>query len=128
MTPTKLKTYGEFLHGRNWQSALARDLQVSSRTIRNWLSGKHTIPPRIEPELLELAAAHYIKLKLLNIMPSANIPVEVKFRAESMLRTLTKLDEISSLIGGNAGGVNFVKDGNVLIPQDKWQKAVMLLN
>lgn len=88
MTPTKLKTYGEFLHGRNWQSALARDLRISDRSIRNWLSGKHQIPARIEGELIEFAAAHLIKLRALNIPVAAAMPIEVKFRAEAMLATL----------------------------------------
>lgn len=89
MTPTKLKTYGEFLHGRNWQCALARDLIISDRSVRNWMSGKHQIPARIESELIELAAAHYIKLKALNQPITAHIPVEVKFRADEMLKQLT---------------------------------------
>ena len=88
MTPTKLKTYGEFLHGRNWQCALARDLRISDRSIRNWVSGKHQIPARIEEELTELAAAHYIKLKALNMPVGAAMPVEVKFRADEMLASL----------------------------------------
>jgi transposase-like protein len=38
MTPELLKRAGEALYGPRWQSALARDLGVSDRTIRRWVA------------------------------------------------------------------------------------------
>ena len=35
---------GEALYGPQWQSALARDLKVSSRTVRRWASGESPVP------------------------------------------------------------------------------------
>lgn len=76
MTPTKLKTYGEFLHGEYWMRPLARDLHINDRTVRRWVQ-KENIPPRIESELLALSAAHYIRIKLLGLpipqLPDARI-------------------------------------------------------
>lgn len=77
MTPTKLKTYGEFLHGEYWMRPLARDLHINDRTVRRWASGACAMPPRIESELLALSTAHYIRLKLLGLpipeLPDARI-------------------------------------------------------
>ncbi len=42
---------GEALHGPNWQEATARDLGVSSRSVRYWLAGRHDIPIGIWIEL-----------------------------------------------------------------------------
>jgi hypothetical protein len=36
---TRLRTTGERLHGARWQTALARDLNVSDRRVRQWLAG-----------------------------------------------------------------------------------------
>lgn len=34
-----LKIAGEALYGRQWQTPLSRDLQITDRTIRNWAAG-----------------------------------------------------------------------------------------
>ena len=39
-----LKLAGEALYGERWQSPLSRDLGVTDRTIRNWLSNRHERP------------------------------------------------------------------------------------
>jgi hypothetical protein len=43
MSPDELRKIGEGLYGKRWQTALARTLPVSSRSVRYWLSGKHPI-------------------------------------------------------------------------------------
>lgn len=76
MTSTKLKTYGEFLHGEYWMRPLARDLHINDRTVRRWANG-HPISKTVESELLALSAAHYIRLKLLGLpippLPDARV-------------------------------------------------------
>ena len=49
-----LRTCGVVLHGGRWRTSLAPDLQVTERTIRNWLAGDHPIPPDVMPKLLRL--------------------------------------------------------------------------
>lgn len=43
---------GQALYGQQWQSALARDLWVSDRTMRRWAARGH--PARVNAELLRL--------------------------------------------------------------------------
>jgi DNA-binding transcriptional regulator YiaG len=45
---------GRALYGPIWQSALARDLGVSDRTVRRWAAGAN-IPRRVYADLLLLA-------------------------------------------------------------------------
>jgi hypothetical protein len=45
---------GEALYGPQWQSALARDLDVSDRTVRRWAAGTHTMPDGVYIDLLRL--------------------------------------------------------------------------
>ena len=47
---------GEALYGPQWQSALARDLDVSARTVRRWAAGSHQPPDGIYAELLRLVS------------------------------------------------------------------------
>lgn len=47
----RLETIGQALYGPQWQSAIARDLAVSDRTIRRWVAGTSNIPPGILGEL-----------------------------------------------------------------------------
>lgn len=54
MTPDLLRECGEALYGPLWQSALARDLAVSDRTMRRWAAGEFNIPPTIANELYDL--------------------------------------------------------------------------
>lgn len=97
MTPTKLKTYGEFLHGRNWQSPLSRDLGVSDRTIRNWASGIYKPSDCAINAIIDICAAKYVMDKALNtskvlnkIRYVAGVPEEIYFRANEMLATLAQ--------------------------------------
>lgn len=45
---------GAALYGRDWQSALARDLAVTPRTMRRWVASTHPPPPGIAADLLRL--------------------------------------------------------------------------
>jgi len=45
---------GEALYGGRWQSDLSRDLMVSDRTIRRWVSGVDDLPPGVALDLLRL--------------------------------------------------------------------------
>ena len=46
MTPSELRSLGSPFPG--WQSRLARSLDVNSRTVRSWVSGRHRITPQME--------------------------------------------------------------------------------
>jgi len=43
MTPAELARLGRALYGPRWQTALARAVGVTSRTVRRWLAGDNTI-------------------------------------------------------------------------------------
>jgi hypothetical protein len=51
-----LRWVGEALHGEHWQSALARQLDISFRTIQRWIAGQNPVPPGIWSELDKLLA------------------------------------------------------------------------
>jgi len=48
LTPEKLASVGRAVYGERWQTALARDLRVSDRTIRRWSVGSSPIPTSME--------------------------------------------------------------------------------
>lgn len=54
LTPEQLKQAGELLYGNQWQSDLARAINVDSRRIRQWLSGQRPIPAGLWLEIIEL--------------------------------------------------------------------------
>jgi hypothetical protein len=45
---------GQALYGERWQSALARDLHISDRTMRRWAAGTHDVPCGLYVDLLQL--------------------------------------------------------------------------
>lgn len=47
----QLRIIGEALYGERWQSDIARDLDVDSRRVRQWLAGERPIPAGIWVEL-----------------------------------------------------------------------------
>lgn len=56
---------GQALYGQQWQSALARDLGVSDRTMRRWVAGAQRAPAGLAIDLLRLCverAAHLDEL------------------------------------------------------------------
>lgn len=56
MNADQVRWCGEALYGERWQTALAEDLLVSSRTMRRWIGGKTAIPENVRGELLHLIA------------------------------------------------------------------------
>ncbi len=57
MTPSILRAAGEALYGPLWQSALARDIDVTDRTMRRWVGGDNPIPENVGRELRALLKA-----------------------------------------------------------------------
>jgi transcriptional regulator GlxA family with amidase domain len=55
---------GEALYGPLWQSALARDLAVSDRTMRRWVAGAG-VPEGLYVDLLRLTQERALLLDLL---------------------------------------------------------------
>lgn len=49
-----LRDAGEALYGPRWQTDLARDLDVSDRTIRRWTAGADDMPAGVALDLLRL--------------------------------------------------------------------------
>lgn len=45
---------GEALYGPLWQSALARDLGISDRTMRRWVAGTSEVPAGLYIDLLRI--------------------------------------------------------------------------
>lgn len=45
---------GSALFGSRWQSELARELEVSDRTVRRWAAGEFEPPPGVYAQLLEM--------------------------------------------------------------------------
>ena len=56
-----LHDIGRALYGNRWQSALARDIGVTSRTVRRWAAGD-PIPQGVWPDVLTLARARRAKI------------------------------------------------------------------
>ena len=48
---------GEALYGPCWQSELARELDVSDRTMRRWVAGTTDVPAGLYGDLLRLTQA-----------------------------------------------------------------------
>lgn len=57
MTPADLERHAQALFGFGfpWQSALARALGVTSRTVRRWKAGESAIPDSTRNQLIRLA-------------------------------------------------------------------------
>ena len=60
MSPADLRAAGEVLYGERWQSSLARDLDVTDRTMRRWA---HDGPPdTVVAEIDALLAARQVAI------------------------------------------------------------------
>ena len=58
-TVVRLSEAGKLLYGDEWQTPLAREFEVDSRTVRYWVARDRAIPPHVIaalPELLRQAA------------------------------------------------------------------------
>ena len=56
---------GEALYGPRWQSELARDLEVSDRTMRRWVAGTTDVPAGLYIDLLRLTQERAAQLDAL---------------------------------------------------------------
>jgi len=65
MTPAHLAQIGAALYGPRWKTEIARELDVSQRTVRRWSSGSYEIPEGIEEELGELRRSRIARLRAL---------------------------------------------------------------
>lgn len=63
MSSTLLRETGEALYGSRWQSDLARDLHVSDRTMRRWLSGADSLPPGVAMDLWRICLERAARLE-----------------------------------------------------------------
>jgi len=57
MTPDELRAAGGKLYGKQWQTPLARALEVDPRSVLYWLSGKHKINKRTADAIKALKQA-----------------------------------------------------------------------
>ncbi|MGP4715286.1 transcriptional regulator [Psychrobacter sp. T6-6] len=58
MTIEKLEQGGRLLYGDQWQANLARDFDIDSRRIRQWLSGDRPISDWVKGDLIKLLKAN----------------------------------------------------------------------
>lgn len=54
MTPDLLREAGEALFGAQWQSELARGLDVAVRTVQRWASGASAMPTGLPNDIRAL--------------------------------------------------------------------------
>ncbi|MCG9494299.1 helix-turn-helix domain-containing protein [Acinetobacter pittii] len=54
LTPDQLRRAGELLYGNQWQSDLARALEVDARRVRDWLQERRPIPVGVRVEIIQL--------------------------------------------------------------------------
>lgn len=54
MTPELFREIGEALHGPDWRTPLAYDLNVARLNVRRWASGEKAIPPGVVADLRRL--------------------------------------------------------------------------
>lgn len=54
LTTDQLTAIGQALYGTQWQSDLARALDVNSRRVRQWLNDERPIPEWLSNELMGL--------------------------------------------------------------------------
>jgi len=70
-----LKRVGEALYGPRWQSEVARDLEVSDRTVRRWVDGSYDVPDGVYLDLLALCQERVAELdELVEMLPRAAAP------------------------------------------------------
>ena len=62
VSPEVLIIVGQVLHGRDWQSELARDLQVKDSIVRRWAAGEATIPTDVAHDLARLCRKRGVTL------------------------------------------------------------------
>lgn len=56
MDKQDITAIGNYLYGQRWQSALARDLGINSRTVRRWAAGDSKPSKSAAEAIMELSA------------------------------------------------------------------------
>jgi hypothetical protein len=75
MSSRLLKRCGEALYGPRWQSEIARDLDVSDRTVRRWVAGSDDVPDGVYLDLQRLLTERAAEIdELLETLPRAGAP------------------------------------------------------
>ena len=62
MSSYLLKRCSEALYGTRWLSELARDLNVTDRTVRRWVEGSSNVPERVYRGLVRLCEGRRAEL------------------------------------------------------------------
>lgn len=62
MTPDQLRKTGEALYGEGFKHKMAKDLDVSTRTVERWLAGTVPIPAHVREELADVCYGKIIGL------------------------------------------------------------------
>lgn len=65
MTKPSLEEVGRALFGDQWQTPLARELEVADRTLRRWIAGDREPPAGLPGDLARICRAHAEKLQRL---------------------------------------------------------------
>lgn len=110
LTRDQLHEAGNALYGRQWQSALARDLGVDPRTVRRWASGKIAPSPWAVREINRLLSArgqapmgepslHHVTINTGHLLISG--------RSEVMSETMSWLAPMVAAGGGRPAGMPF---------------------
>lgn len=55
MTPDEMESAAQIIYGMRWQTALARALGVTDRTVRRWYAGEAPIPGPVEVAIRALS-------------------------------------------------------------------------
>jgi hypothetical protein len=63
MTPRQLKTLGELLYGRRWNTYLANDLGVDRRTVMCWFQKEWTMPAARARAVVGLASERIVAIR-----------------------------------------------------------------
>lgn len=56
MTPAEIKLAGEALYGPRWHAELARQLGITYRTLRRWMTGEYPVPAGVAGDVGVLLA------------------------------------------------------------------------
>lgn len=84
----KMIAVGKAVYGDNWQSPISRSLNISDRTIRNFISGKSRIPADMSARLL-----FAMELELIKIKTAIEIVNSDKMRGEDV--SIEMIEEIA---------------------------------
>lgn len=74
MKKEMLISAGSAFFGKQWQSELAENLGINSRTIRYWVAGKRKVPSGLESELIAIGEVRKAQIKnAINLLKSEQI-------------------------------------------------------